>query len=171
MTAFFTRGAELSTRLAKLAEDQLHHRKRSAKDQLFLKRLIDSEWKEVDHVCTRTKERTSWDGWYTELFWDPKMAFEFEPVVSDVHTTPADQAGSPIGVILHGATAPPTAMVLTIPGDDGESCAFVGPISQYRTVKTRDFDRLDDQRWKQMLNEGSAPGPEAWQRDFMPGAK
>jgi len=168
LQAFFERGAEISRRLESIANDELSGTKRPRADQLFLKRLIDSKWESEDHVCTRIDKRVSWDGWYTELFYTSDDAFEFEPIIADVHTTPADSAGNTIGRVLHAATAHPRVMVMTIADDKGDSCAFIGPVSQYRTVVTDDFKRLDDEKWDEMLMTGKAPGPQDWQRDFMP---
>lgn len=162
MTAFFVRGAEIARRLASIADDELHHRKRSPEDKIFLQRMIDSEWSSGG--CGGS-ELLEWDGWYTELFWNPRDAFEFEPVVADVHTTATDATGNVIGHVLHAGTSTPRTMILTIPDQSGKPCAFVGAVSQFRTTTTNDFLRLDDEDWR---SEVETIDPEPWQRDFMP---
>lgn len=163
MAAFFARGAEISRRLASIADDELHHRKRSPKDKLFLQRMIDSTWSSGG--CGGGSVLREWDGWYTELFWNSRDAFEFESAVAYVHTTATDASGNTIGHVLHAGTTMPRTMILTIPDQSGKPCAFVGAVSQFRTTTTRDFKRLDDGAWNA---EVPSIEPEPWQRDFMP---
>lgn len=162
LVEFFTRGKAIMARLQGIAQAELDGTKLSDADMTFLKRIIDSQWKKVEGGCTMRHKLASWDGWYTELYYHPKDAFEFDPVIADVHTTPTDANGSTLGAVLHAATAQPRPMVFTVDHPDDEPCAYVGPVSTYHTVKTRDFKRFADEEWE----HSDRPPLEAWQRSF-----
>ncbi|MEM9461891.1 MAG: DUF3160 domain-containing protein [Myxococcota bacterium] len=84
-----------------------------------------------------------------------------------MHTTPADALGNPLGAVLHEGTDFPHAMVLTIPDDQGKSCAYVGPVSWAHTVRTVDFQRLDDDEWTTRLFSEDVPPMPKWQQEFI----
>lgn len=105
----------------------------------------------------------NFDGWYAKLFYEPGTAIEADPIVADVHTQPTDEAGNPVGKVLHVGTSSPRTMIVTV-----ESCAgpraYVGLVSAYREKVTEDFLRLDDAVWA-----GTAAGtPEVpWMADLV----
>ncbi len=95
-------------------------------------------------------------GWYTELFFmsDYYEPFERDPTVADVHTQPADEAGNPVGRVLHVAVGEPRTMVVTANTCEGPR-AYVGPVFSYFEKITEDFERLTDEQWAEELQSAS----------------
>ncbi len=86
------------------------------------------------------------NGWYAKLFYDAR-GYEWDPTIADVHTQPTDEAGAPVGRVLHVGTAAPRLMVTTIETCSGPR-AYAGIVSSYHEVVTENFERLDDLQWK-----------------------
>lgn len=93
------------------------------------------------------------DGWYAQLFFQPSLAIEFDPVVADVHTQPTDEGGATVGRVLHVGTGMPRAMVVTVETCTGPR-AYVGLTSAYHEKITEQFDRLTDERWMVEVSQG-----------------
>jgi hypothetical protein len=83
-------------------------------------------------------------GWYPELFYGNPV--EFDPTIADVHTQPFDEAGSPVGKVLHVGTGYARAMVVVAENCSGPR-AYVGPVSSYYEEITSNFERLTDEQW------------------------
>jgi hypothetical protein len=88
------------------------------------------------------------DGWYARLYFGEMTSTQEDIVVADVHTSPADEVGTPVGWVLHAGTGPVNlAFVVTdVPGTG--NVAFVGPVLSYYEHVTSDFKRLTDEEWK-----------------------
>jgi len=101
------------------------------------------------------------EGWYPKLFFSNESSVTFDPTIADVHTQPTDEAGNPVGRVLHVGTGMPRAMVVTVDTCTG-SRAYVGLVSSYFERVTEDFDRLDDIRWSQELMQSGTPSDVKW---------
>ena len=83
------------------------------------------------------------EGWFARLYFDPAVGATFDPTIADVHTQPTDQAGNPVGRVLHVATGGPRLMVTTIETCQGPR-AYVGLSSSYYEKVTQGFERVSD---------------------------
>jgi hypothetical protein len=103
------------------------------------------------------------DGWYPGLvFGDP---LDFDPTIADVHTQPTDEAGNPVGKVLHVGTGYTRAMIVTANTCTGPR-AYAGLASSYFEKVTEQFDRLTDERWKDGLNQATPPDV-PWMADLV----
>jgi hypothetical protein len=103
----------------------------------------------------------SYDGWYPKLFYGDfgsgEKLTEMNYLVADIHTTPTDCVGNPIGAITHVGTGPINLGVF-ITEQGGEDRAFVGPLFSYYEYRSENFLRLTDEEWKdQYLNSALRP--------------
>jgi hypothetical protein len=97
----------------------------------------------------------SLDGWYPNLFYDDIFRGEFgyeglmesDHIVADIHTTPTNCGGDPIGAISHVGTGSVNLGVFITKNHLGESTAFIGPVMSYYEYRTMDFLRLTDDEW------------------------
>jgi hypothetical protein len=101
------------------------------------------------------------DGWYPKIVFGNSL--EFDPTIADVHTQPADEAGNPVGKVLHVGTGYARTMILSIATCTGPH-AYVGLASSYFEKTTDNFKRLTDPEWASQLNAS----PEApWMADLV----
>jgi hypothetical protein len=100
------------------------------------------------------------DGWLAELYYVPDTSIEFDPTIADVHTQPTDEAGNPVGKVLHVGTGYPRLMVVTANGCEGPR-AYAGVTFAYHEKITEDFQRLTDSQWSDQL-EASSPASPPW---------
>ncbi len=95
------------------------------------------------------------DGWYADLFYQRDKSIEFDPTIADVHTQPADEAGNPVGRVLHVGTGYPRLMVVTVDTCMGPR-AYAGVVYAYHELVTEKFKRLTDEDWAQSLRSKDA---------------
>ncbi len=105
------------------------------------------------------------DGWYGQLFFDQAKAIEYDPTIADVHTQPTDEAGNPVGKVLHVGTGMPRLLVVTVDTCNGPR-AYAGLASSYFERITENFERLDDEGWAETLNTATPADP-AWLSDVI----
>jgi hypothetical protein len=104
-------------------------------------------------------------GWYPALFFTNQASVERDPVIADVHTQPADEAGNLVGKILHVGTGDPRQMVVTV-DTCGMPRAYVGLASAYFERITENFKRLTDEEWAKSIS-GAAPADVPWMTDLI----
>jgi hypothetical protein len=98
----------------------------------------------------------SLDGWYPNLFYDDIFRGEFgyeglmesDHIVADIHTTPTNCGGDPIGAISHVGTGSVNLGVFITKNHLGDQTAFVGPVMSYYEYRTTNFLRLTDEEWE-----------------------
>jgi len=101
------------------------------------------------------------DGWLSDLYLDPMSSIEAAPTIADVHTQPADEVGNMVGKVLHVATGYPRLMVTTVDTCQGPR-AYVGVTFAYHERVTTDFQRLNDEEWSTLLEDGKRPEDVSW---------
>ncbi len=93
-------------------------------------------------------------GWYADLYLDFGDAMNtVDYVVADVHTQPTDEAGNPVGKVLHVGTGPLNLCVIYNENEDGEETAYVGPVMSYYEHISLNFKRLTDEIWTDNFTE------------------
>ncbi|MGE5364488.1 MAG: DUF3160 domain-containing protein [Bacteroidota bacterium] len=100
-------------------------------------------------------------GWYGELFFNsgliPNDMSTINRIVADVHTSPADEFGVPVGWVLHAGTGKLNMGIFVAPDIDGRNIAYAGPVMSYYEYLTANFNRLTDEEWGQILDSSSPP--------------
>lgn len=107
------------------------------------------------------------EGWYSDLFFNNGASIEWDPTIADVHTQPTDESGNPVGRVLHVGTGRARTMTVTVDTCIGPH-AYVGLASSYYEATTEDFDRLDDARWAERVQQAPPEAPE-WIGDVIVG--
>jgi len=106
-------------------------------------------------------------GWYGKLYYSPYTAIEFDPSIADVHTQPTDEAGSPVGKVLHVGTGRPRTLAVIAEGCNGPR-AYLGLASSYYEVTTEQYKRLNDQDWARQVVATPAPSEPEWMKPLLP---
>ncbi len=152
-TTWTARAADVVARLGAIAERERAGEFLSGEQLLWMNRALNA--REENHVCTT--ETVVDGGWLYELYEPRQSLGESRGVVADVHTTPEDERGNPVGRVLHIGTGAPQAMVV-LAGPPGHERAFLGYASTYRERVTEGFDRLTDARWREERARATEPG-------------
>lgn len=104
-------------------------------------------------------------GWYAHLFYGATDAMIQPPTIADVHTQPTDENGNVVGRVLHVATGSPRMMTVRVETCHG-SRTYVGPVSSYYEIVTKDYERLTDDAWAARIAQ-SAPPDVPWMVDLI----
>lgn len=152
IAAWTTNFVTVASNLQKMADDQRAGTPHSAELMAFINEAV--RWDEKA-MCGGAV-RTNLSGWYLRLFLTNQDGLNSDPTVADVHTQPTDEAGNPVGRILHVGTGDVRSMVVTV-----ETCAgpraYAGLASSYGQFVTKDFKRLNDEEWTAKLRSESFP--------------
>jgi len=109
-----------------------------------------------------------YSGWYSSLYFDKWAASEDDFTVVDVHTQPTDFFGNVVGRVLHTGTGM-VNLGLFIAGCPGSNSpmAFIGPVMSYYQTITRDFERMTDQEWKELVWDELMPARPDWTNIYL----
>lgn len=135
---FAAMGATADT-LRTIAEKELVKTPLTDAEDHFLKTMLY----ETPAGCTK-----EFRGWYPRLFYtgEPGLLRK-DLIVADVHTAPTDEAGTPVGWVLHAGTGPLNLGIVVTPLPNGTMTAFVGPLMSYYEHVSTNFKRLTDKEW------------------------
>jgi hypothetical protein len=141
----------ISDTLSSIAYKELSSIQLNEAEEAFLKKVIY----EVGNGCA-----VSFDGWYPKLFYKGFWGDSFmdmNAIVADIHTTPTDCFGNPIGAITHVGTGP-IQLGVFVAQHEGSMKAFTGPVFSFYEYRTENFLRLTDEEWRdQYLNSALRP--------------
>ncbi len=141
---YFSTFALIADTLASISGKELTKTALTEREKLFLKTIIYSQ----PFGCG-----ISFGGWYPRLFYTGGEGFtRSDMIIADIHTAPTDEAGSPIGWVLHAGTGPLNLAVVVAELPDGRTCSFVGPVMSYYQHLAINFKRLTDEEWKTMYS-------------------
>ncbi len=92
-------------------------------------------------------------GWYPKLFfrdnyYHSQGFLSQDDIVADIHTIPTDCFGNIAGWVQHVGTGPVNLGVFVADMPGGVKNAFIGPVLSYYEYTTTNFQRLNDQEWK-----------------------
>ncbi len=159
IVGYFDRLRQVSGILRAMAEHQKTGTPHTAEHLAFINRAVN-----VDLIGCGGPPGIS--GWYADLFFDPGAAAEFDPTIADVHTQSTDEAGAPVGKVLHVGTGYARLMVMT-----AETCAgpraYAGVVSSYHELVTENFQRLTDADWASRFGSGQSPPDVPWLADVI----
>lgn len=135
-----------------------------ARKELNLEALNDKELSFLKRTLVKQEDMCGslpYGGWYGELFFNsgfiPNDMGIGNRIVADVHTSPADEFGAPVGWVLHAGTGKLNMGIFVAPDINGRDIAYAGPVMSYYEYKTANFNRLTDEEWSQMLDSGTPP--------------
>ena len=138
-------------KLGPIAQKQIDGVNTSPDEKAFLKEMLHES-----HECG-----IELTGWYKDLYYTgDEGALKKDYVVADVHTSPLNEVGSPVGWVYHVGTGPLNLAVLTAKLGDGNTYAFVGPVMSYYEHVSVNFKRLTDEEWVGMFEDEPALRPE-----------
>ena len=106
--------------------------------------------------------RPPYTGWYADLYYDPFKPAEPDYVIADVHTQPTDQAGAPVGHVLHVSVGEINLGVVLAESDAGTPMAFCGAFLSYYEQVSKDFKRFTDEEWAQQVEDEHLPQRPDW---------
>ena len=150
----FTVLADVSGRLKEMAEHELTGAPFSEEMMTFINDAVT-----LQNVCGEAY--VDHPGWYGQLFFDDET--DFDPTIADVHTQPTDEAGNPVGRVLHVGTGSARMMLVVTEGCSGPR-AYVGLASSYFEKVTENFQRLTDPKWAATVDSEATP---AWLSDVV----
>lgn len=142
---------EVMDKLGPIAQKQIEGINTSPDEKAFLKEMLHES-----HECG-----IELTGWYKDLYYTGDVgALKKDYVAADVHTSPLDQSGNPVGWVYHVGTGPINLAILTAEPGDGNTYAFVGPVMSYYEHVSVNFKRLTDEEWVAMFEDEPALRPE-----------
>jgi hypothetical protein len=160
ITKYFGQLRQVATILGAMAERQRQGMPHTAEQLAFINQAVSL----APFGCGGPP---TLQGWYANLFFNPDGAVEFDPTIADVHTQPTDEAGNPVGYVLHVGTGYARLMVTTVDTCQGPR-AYAGVVFSYHEVVTEKLQRLDDLEWKKRFPSGGAsPDDVTWMRDLV----
>jgi len=123
---------------------------------------------ELEHL-TMAAADTDEPGGRTYMEEEPQAA-----VIADVATDPDPEGdGVPNPVVLEEAVGRVNEIHVVVPVIDGDGTTYLqvakGGVFSYYEFPWPADDRLTDEKWRQMLDEGQAPPPPAWIEGFFTG--
>ena len=140
MVSYFNSMSSIVDTLRSIAEKELAGTPMTEAEAFFLKTMLYED----PHVCG-----AAFRGWYPRLFYSGESSvFQKDLIVADVHTAPTDEAGSPVGWVLHAGTGPLNLGVVVTELPNGRLTAFIGPVMSYYEHVSTNFKRLTDEEWK-----------------------
>jgi len=83
-----------------------------------------------------------------------------------VHTQPTDEAGNPVGKILHVGTGYARLLVMTADTCTGAR-AYAGLTSSYYEKITDNYNRLDDPTWAAQFTSSTPQADVPWMQDLI----
>jgi hypothetical protein len=146
----------IMTKLEIIARKELSHEQFSPEEITFLQGMLYPP----DGMCGATPT-----GWFTNLFYyDSDVETIDDPVVADVHTQPTDEGGSVVGNVLHVGTGNINLGVFLAPSPSYafKPMAYIGPVFSYYEKVTSNFDRLTDERWRELVRKTLLPERPDW---------
>jgi hypothetical protein len=144
------RFAQVMKSLEAVAEKELRGEGLSQDDGAFLQNVV-----EIKHGSGAP----SFTGWYPSLFVNPETCIEWDPTIVDVHTQPTDEWRNHLGAVLHVGVGNVHHGIFIVRGADGKDRAFLGPVFSYYEIITKNYQRLDNQQWKERVRWIGEPGP------------
>lgn len=161
LTRYFSGMAGIMDTLAVIAGKQLQHTPLDSAETRFLQSMLYER-----DGCV-----TEFDGWYVDLYYNGSgQVAEKDLVIADVHTQPTDEAGTPVGKVLHAGTGPLDLGIFVAENQAGQPMAFIGPLLSYYEHVTWNFQRLTDEEWQQLYRQPPSFRP-AWVNVYLADAE
>ena len=96
----------------------------------------------------------------------PRAPLDFDPTIADVHTQPTDEAGNPVGHVLHVGTGWARLMVTTVDTCMGPR-AYAGVVYSYHEQITKDLRTPGRPEWSRAFTPDRIPADVPWMTDLV----
>ncbi len=149
-TEYFTGMAGTMDTLRSIAERQLSGTPPAPEENRFLKGMLFA----VSAGCA-----PAYDGWYQRLFFNRDIT-DHDFIIADVHTAPTDEAGNPVGWVLHVGTGKVNMGFVTAPSPNGGDVVYTGPMMSYHEQVSTNFKRYNDEEWTESVMRSSQARPD-----------
>lgn len=157
--SYYKKYGELMEELEGISRKELSGQVLSEDEIVFLKTMINGYMASGPSIS----------GWFNDLFYEPWKALEWDYTVADVHTQPTDESGNRVGNVLHVGNGLINTGVFLAPNpcNPGQLVAFAGPVSSFHYRVEPDFNRLNDEDWKNLFLEETIPGRPDWVASYL----
>jgi hypothetical protein len=138
---YFDKLEEVAKRLESLAAKHVARQPLAKADIDWVNNMVLQRTEDV--VCAKITVNS---GWFYDLYLN-KDALIPDKIVSSIHTQPADEEGNIIGNVLHFGTDAVEATLIVTDDCSDKPVLHVGITQAFKTLKTKDFLRLNDEEW------------------------
>jgi len=160
--------ASTMTTLLGISESELAGLPLSSNQVWFLKGIVENPG------STYTGSRT-YSGWYPALFYRNARAAHsvayscdrWDPLVTDVHTDPAEPLVSDPGSILHEGVGNVQLLMLAVDCGAGDAAVYAGPVLSHYEFELGPTTRKTDDQWKSEARAGNLPTQPDWTRSYL----
>jgi hypothetical protein len=160
--------ASTMTTLQGIAETELAGLPFSSNQVWFLKGIVENPG------TTYTGAKT-YSGWYPALFYRNSRAAHsteyasdrWDPLVTDVHTDPAEPIVSDPGSILHEGVGNVQLLMLAVDCGDGTAAVYAGPVLSHYEFELGPTTRETDDQWKSDARTSNLPPQPDWTRSYL----
>ena len=160
--------ATTMTTLLGISQSELAGLPLSSNQVLFLKGIVENPG------STYTGART-YSGWYPALFYRNSRAAHsvdyscdrWDPLVTDVHTDPAEPIVSDPGSILHEGVGNVQLLMLAVDCGSGNAAVYAGPVLSHYEFELGPTTRETDDQWKSDARVSNLPTQPDWTRSFL----
>ncbi|MBI5645934.1 MAG: DUF3160 domain-containing protein [Ignavibacteriae bacterium] len=123
--------------------------------------LLEGEYTFIQSMLFRVMRgcAPAYDGWYQKLFFQRDIT-DHDFIVADVHTAPTDEAGNPVGWVLHAGTGKVNLGFAVAPSQNGGTVVYTGAMMSYHEHTTTNFKRLDDEQWSESIRRSEYTRPD-----------
>jgi hypothetical protein len=167
--------AQTADTLRSIAEKELSRTPLSSGEVYFLQTLVEFN-------CAG--ERT-YSGWYPSLFYEPgkeylppDAQFNFpsgenqgsdfwDPLVTDVHTDPADPIVGDPGSILHEGVGNVQLLMIAVDCGPGDLAVYAGPVLSHYEFELGPTTRMTDAQWKNLVTTDGLPLAPEWTHSYL----
>jgi hypothetical protein len=164
---FLDNFASAMTNLQAISDAELAHLPMSSNQVLFIKGIVENP----GIIYTGAK---TYSGWYPGLFFVNSRAAKstdyacdrWDPVVTDVHTDPAEPLVSDPGSVLHEAVGNVHLMLIAI-DCDADKMVYAGPVLSHYEFELGPTTRKTDGQWKSDLRAQNLPPQPDWTRSYL----
>jgi hypothetical protein len=159
-----------SDMLRNISEKELQHVDLAPDEIEFLQNVVEQ------HKDYYARGYRTFGGWYPKLYYKPLETTTFgvnegsdmwNPVVTDVHTDPADGFGGDPGSILHQGVGNINMAFVAVDCGSETPIMYAGPILSHFEFELPDSTRKTDAEWRAVVKNHQEPEPPAWTKSFL----
>jgi hypothetical protein len=134
----------------------------------FLKGIVENPG--ILYTGART-----YSGWYPGSFYQNTRAAHsvdyscdrWDPLVTDVHTDPAEPLVSDPGSVLHEGVGNVHLLLTAVDCGAGDAAVYAGPVLSHYEFELGPTTRQTDEQWKSDARVGNLPPQPDWTRDYL----
>lgn len=154
ITDFFDGYSDIMQKLGAIAQKQIYKTPLNDADMIFLKTMINDYMVSGPGVS----------GWINEMIFPSIEMWDSDFTVADVHTQPTEPDGSRVGNVLHVGNGMINMGVFLAPCSTNpeQIICYTGPVASFHTQIEKDWNRLNDNDWKDLFYSNTIPVRPSW---------